>query len=114
MGMIVSSSHTCQSASGVSHGERRRAEVAILIAPHLSRHVLEFSPVNERVASLRLRVGDKSLTVVTSYGPNGSAEYRPSWSPWEGYWTVHRPGTPLFSWGTSTPMWEMPVTLGEG
>uniref|UniRef100_A0AAV2L504 Uncharacterized protein n=1 Tax=Knipowitschia caucasica TaxID=637954 RepID=A0AAV2L504_KNICA len=61
--------------SGVSRGERRRAGVAILIAPHLSRHVLEFSPVNERVASLRLRVGDKSLTVVTAYGPNGSAEY---------------------------------------
>uniref|UniRef100_A0AAV2MSF8 Endonuclease/exonuclease/phosphatase domain-containing protein n=1 Tax=Knipowitschia caucasica TaxID=637954 RepID=A0AAV2MSF8_KNICA len=61
--------------SGVSRGERRRAGVDILIAPHLSRHVLEFSPVNERVASLRLRVGDKSLTVVTAYGPNSSAEY---------------------------------------
>uniref|UniRef100_A0AAV2LJD1 Endonuclease/exonuclease/phosphatase domain-containing protein n=1 Tax=Knipowitschia caucasica TaxID=637954 RepID=A0AAV2LJD1_KNICA len=61
--------------SGVSRGERRRAGVAILIAPHLSRHVLEFSPVNERVASLRLRVGDKSLIVVTAYGPNSSAEY---------------------------------------
>ena len=47
----------------------------MLIAPQLSRHVLEFSPVNERVVSLRLRVGDRCLTVVSAYGPNGSAEY---------------------------------------
>ena len=32
------------------------AALDLLIAPQLSRHVLEFSPVNERVASLRLRV----------------------------------------------------------
>ena len=61
--------------SGVAHGERRRAGVGLLIAPQLSRHVLEFTPVNERVASLRLRVRDRSLTVVCAYGPNGSADY---------------------------------------
>ncbi|CAM4456622.1 unnamed protein product [Leuciscus chuanchicus] len=61
--------------SGVAHGERRRADVGLLIAPQLSRHVLEFTPVNERVASLRLRVGERSLTVVCAYGPNGSVEY---------------------------------------
>ncbi|KAI3363947.1 hypothetical protein L3Q82_001564 [Scortum barcoo] len=44
-------------------------------APQLSRHVLEFTPVNERVASLRLRVGDRSLAVVCAYGPNSSTEY---------------------------------------
>ncbi|KAI3365318.1 hypothetical protein L3Q82_010408, partial [Scortum barcoo] len=44
--------------SGVAQGERRRAGVGLLIAPQLSRHVLEFTPVNERVASLRLRVVD--------------------------------------------------------
>ncbi|KAI3352245.1 hypothetical protein L3Q82_005218 [Scortum barcoo] len=43
--------------SGVAQGERRRAGVGLIIAPQLSRHVLEFTPVNERVASLRLRVG---------------------------------------------------------
>ncbi|KAI3371487.1 hypothetical protein L3Q82_024071 [Scortum barcoo] len=32
-------------------------------------------PVNERVASLRLRVGDRSLAVVCAYGPNSSTEY---------------------------------------
>ncbi|KAK3555302.1 hypothetical protein QTP86_014896, partial [Hemibagrus guttatus] len=61
--------------SGVPHGERRRAGVGLLIAPHLSRHVLEFSPVNERVVSLRLRARDRCLTVVSAYGPNGSVEY---------------------------------------
>ncbi|KAK3565106.1 hypothetical protein QTP86_033155, partial [Hemibagrus guttatus] len=61
--------------SGVPHGERRWAGVGLLIAPQLSRHVLEFSPVNERVVSLRLRAGDRCLTVVLAYGPNGSVEY---------------------------------------
>ena len=61
--------------SGVAHGERRRAGVGLLIAPQLSRHVLEFTPVNERVVSLRLRVGDRSLTVVSAYGTNSSVEY---------------------------------------
>ncbi|KAK3529694.1 hypothetical protein QTP70_033672 [Hemibagrus guttatus] len=61
--------------SGVPHGERRQAGVGLLIAPQLSRHVLEFSPVNERIVSLRLRVGDRCLTVVLAYGPNGSVEY---------------------------------------
>ncbi|KAK3562735.1 hypothetical protein QTP86_006512 [Hemibagrus guttatus] len=61
--------------SGVPHGERRRAGVGLLIAPQLSCHVLEFSPVNERVVSLRLRVRDRCLTVVSAYGPNGSVEY---------------------------------------
>ncbi|KAK3512667.1 hypothetical protein QTP70_020882 [Hemibagrus guttatus] len=61
--------------SGVLHGERCQAGVGLLIAPQLSRHVLEFSPVNERVVSLRLRAGDRCLTIVSAYGPNGSVEY---------------------------------------
>ena len=61
--------------SGVAQGERRRAGVGVLVAPHLSRHVLEFTPVNERVVSLRLRVGERSLAVVCAYGPNSSIEY---------------------------------------
>ena len=61
--------------SGVARGDRRWVGVGLLIAPQLSRHVLEFTPVNERVASLRLRVGDRSLTVICAYGPNGSVEY---------------------------------------
>ncbi|KAK3525086.1 hypothetical protein QTP86_014816, partial [Hemibagrus guttatus] len=61
--------------SGVPHGERCRAGVGLLISPQLSCHVLEFSPVNERVVSLHLRAGDRCLTVVSAYGPNGSVEY---------------------------------------
>ncbi|KAI3361528.1 hypothetical protein L3Q82_013677 [Scortum barcoo] len=68
--------------SGVAQGERRRAGVGLLIAPQLSRHVLEFTPVNERVASLRLRVGDRSLAVVcASTGRTAVQSTRPSWSP---------------------------------
>ena len=47
----------------------------MLTAPQLSHHVLEFTPVNERAASLRVRVGDRSLTFVSAYRPNNSAEY---------------------------------------
>ncbi|KAK3539429.1 hypothetical protein QTP70_007670 [Hemibagrus guttatus] len=61
--------------SGVPHGERHRSWVNLLIAPQLSHHVLEFSPVNKRVVSLRLQAGDRCLTVVSAYGPNGSVEY---------------------------------------
>ncbi|KAK3534007.1 hypothetical protein QTP86_000514 [Hemibagrus guttatus] len=61
--------------SEVPHGERRRAGVGLLIAPQLTQHVLEFSLVNERVVSLRPRAGDRCLTVVSTYGPNGSVEY---------------------------------------
>ena len=49
--------------------------MGLLIAPLLSRHVLEFSPVNERVVSLHLQAGDRSLTVVSAYGPNSNVEY---------------------------------------
>ncbi|KAK3521202.1 hypothetical protein QTP70_000769, partial [Hemibagrus guttatus] len=44
-------------------------------APQLSRHVLEFSLVNEKLVSLRLRAGDRRLTIVSACGPNGSVEY---------------------------------------
>ena len=64
------------SFSGVAQGERRRAGVGILTSPRLSAALLEFSPENERVASLRLRVaGSKALTVVCAYAPNSSSEY---------------------------------------
>lgn len=62
--------------SGVAKGVRRRAGVGILINPRLSAAVLDFTPVDERDASLRLRVvGGKTLTVVCAYAPNSSSEY---------------------------------------
>ena len=63
--------------SGVAPGERRRAGVGILIAPRLGACTLGFTPVDERVASLRLRVGGRVLTVVCAYAPNSSSEYPP-------------------------------------
>ena len=63
--------------SGVAHGERCRAGVGILIAPRLSACTLGFTPVDKRVASLRLRVGGRVLTVVCAYAPNSSSEYTP-------------------------------------
>ncbi|KAK7925178.1 hypothetical protein WMY93_007488 [Mugilogobius chulae] len=95
--------------SGVAHGVRQRAGVGLLIAPQL-RDMCWSSPQ----LSLRLRVGDRSLTVVSPTDQTTEQSTRPSWSPWEGYWTVHPPGTPLFCWGTSTPTWATPVTPGEG
>ena len=42
------------------------------------------SPVDERVASLRLRVGGRILTVACAYGPNSSSEYPPFLDSLEG------------------------------
>ena len=64
------------SFSGVAQGVRRQAGVAFLTSPRLSAATLEFTPVDERVACLRLRaVGGRTLTVVCAYAPNLSAEY---------------------------------------
>ncbi|TWW57406.1 Radial spoke head protein 4 -like protein A [Takifugu flavidus] len=70
--------------SGVADGERQRAGVAILVAPQLSACILEFTLVDERVASLRLRVGGRILTVVCAYGPNSSSMYPPFLESLEG------------------------------
>uniref|UniRef100_A0A8C6KS93 Endonuclease/exonuclease/phosphatase domain-containing protein n=1 Tax=Nothobranchius furzeri TaxID=105023 RepID=A0A8C6KS93_NOTFU len=70
--------------SGVAPTERRRAGVGILVAPHLGACTLGFTPVNERVASLRLRVGGRVLTVVCAYAPNYSSDYPPFLETLEG------------------------------
>ena len=46
-----------------------------LRSPWLSAAVLEFTPVDERVASLCIRAGAKTLTVVCAYALNSSSEY---------------------------------------
>ncbi len=74
--------------SGVAHGERRRAGVGLFIAPQLSQHVLEFSLVNERVASLHLRVGIGLSLLFVLMGQTAVGSTRPSWGPWEGCWKV--------------------------
>uniref|UniRef100_A0A8C6NR47 Endonuclease/exonuclease/phosphatase domain-containing protein n=1 Tax=Nothobranchius furzeri TaxID=105023 RepID=A0A8C6NR47_NOTFU len=61
------------SFAGVAPGERRRAGVG----PKTLPVCWGFSPGDERVASLRLPVGERVLTVVCAYGPNISSEYTP-------------------------------------
>ncbi|KAI3361431.1 hypothetical protein L3Q82_013594, partial [Scortum barcoo] len=84
----------------------RQAGVGLLIAPQLSRHVLEFTPVNERVASLHLRVGDRSLAVVCA--STGLTAVQSNLAFLESLGEVFdsalsaQLGTPLFYWETST------------
>uniref|UniRef100_A0A8C6KWE7 Endonuclease/exonuclease/phosphatase domain-containing protein n=1 Tax=Nothobranchius furzeri TaxID=105023 RepID=A0A8C6KWE7_NOTFU len=65
------------SFAGVAPGERWRAGVGFLLVPRLSACVLGFTPGDKRVASLRLRVGERVLTIVCAYGPNISSENPP-------------------------------------
>ena len=51
--------------------------VELLIAPQFSTNVLKFTLVDERVASLRLWVGERVLTVVCAYATNIGKEYPP-------------------------------------
>ncbi|KAI3356603.1 hypothetical protein L3Q82_017803 [Scortum barcoo] len=96
-------------------GEGELVWACLLIAPQLSCHVLEFTPVNERVASLRLRVEDRSLLLLfVPTGRTALQSTRPSWSPWEGYLIVLRLGTPLFYWGTSTLTQSMETSVDQG
>lgn len=37
--------------------------------------MLDFTPVNEKITSLCIRVGNRSFTVVSAYSPISSAEY---------------------------------------
>jgi len=80
------------SFSGVAQCVRRQAGVGIFTSPRRSAAVLEFAPVNERVASMRLQVaGGKALTVVCAYAPNIS-EYLGvlGWHPGKGsIWGLH-------------------------
>ena len=48
--------------AGVVQGERQRARVGLSIAPLLSANVLEFTPVDKRVATMRLWLGEQVLT----------------------------------------------------
>uniref|UniRef100_A0A3B3QCK7 Endonuclease/exonuclease/phosphatase domain-containing protein n=1 Tax=Paramormyrops kingsleyae TaxID=1676925 RepID=A0A3B3QCK7_9TELE len=81
--------------SGVAHGERRRAGVGILIAPWLGTCTLGFTAVDERVASLRLQVGGRVLTVVCTYAPSSSSGYPPFLESLEGVLESTLPGDSL-------------------
>ncbi|KAI3371390.1 hypothetical protein L3Q82_023987 [Scortum barcoo] len=100
--------------SGVAQGERRRAGVGLPYSSPAQPPCVGVHSGEREVASLRLRVGDRSLAVVCAYGPRTAVQStRPSWSPWEGYLiVVLRLGTPLFYWGTSTLTWATTVIPG--
>ena len=74
-----------------------------------SSHVLEFSPVNEKVASLRPWVGDRSLTFVSAYRPNHSIEYPAFLEALGGVLESTPTG---FYWGTSMLTWAASVLSG--
>jgi len=85
------------SFSGVAQGVRRQAGAGILTSPQFSAAVLEFSLVNERVASMQLQVaGGKTLTAVCVLMHRTAVKsIRPSWSLWVASWKGFHLGTPV-------------------
>jgi exonuclease III len=51
------------------------AGVGILTSPRMAEQVIEWSPMSERVAILRLNVGSRNLALVQIYAPNDGKEY---------------------------------------
>ncbi|CAF3333272.1 unnamed protein product [Rotaria sp. Silwood2] len=61
--------------SGVDSTIYAQAGVAILIHPRLIDSILEWKPINERVALLRLQLKKTTITVIQIYAPNNEADY---------------------------------------
>ena len=51
------------------------AGVGILTSPRMVEQVVEWSPMSERLAVLRLRIGSRNLALVQIYAPNDGQEY---------------------------------------
>ncbi|CAF3932499.1 unnamed protein product [Rotaria sp. Silwood1] len=61
--------------SGVDSTIYAQAGVAILIHPRLIDSVLEWKPINERVALLRFQLKKTTITVIQIYASNNEADY---------------------------------------
>lgn len=77
-----------------------RLEGGLLIAPQLGRHVLVFSPLNERDTTLHLQVKDWSLPVVSAHEPNSIAEYPALFGALGGVLEAAQLQVPSFWWET--------------
>ncbi|CAF3219623.1 unnamed protein product [Rotaria sp. Silwood2] len=60
--------------SGVDPSTHAQAGVAILLNPLLANAVLEWKPINERVALIRLQLKATILTIIQVYAPNIEAD----------------------------------------
>ncbi len=86
----------------------------ILTSPRLSTAMLEFSPLNERVAFIVTRVaGGRALLFVLMHRI-AAQNTCPSWSVWVGSWKGFHQGTPYFFLETSTLMWATMQKPGGG
>ena len=63
--------------SGVDPALHAQAGVGILTNPRLAERVVEWRPISERVALLRLKLKEKTLALVQVYAPNTESEYAP-------------------------------------
>ncbi|CAF3742888.1 unnamed protein product [Rotaria sp. Silwood1] len=61
--------------SGVDTTTYAQAGVAILVNPRLADSIVEWKPINERVALIRLQLKRTTLTIIQIYAPNNEADY---------------------------------------
>ena len=63
--------------SGVDPALHAQTGVGILTNPWLAEKVVDWRPISERVALLRLKLKAKTLALVQVYAPNTESEYAP-------------------------------------
>ena len=63
--------------SGVDPALHAQEGLGILTNPRLAERVVEWRPISERVAVLRLKLKEKTLALVHMHAPNTESEYAP-------------------------------------
>ena len=61
--------------SGVDPALHAQAGVGILTSPRLAERIVEWRPISERVALVRLKLKEKTLALVQVHAPNTESEY---------------------------------------